>query len=422
LTLLKKKSSIKIGGVMMREKISLKNLISSLIEAIDMYNHLLKDHHRRTAIIAYHLGNNYGLSKESLSRLVIAASVHDIGALHITERNQLFEEDVVNPRKHELVGMKMLDEFKPFNEIKEIIGHHHIRYDEFLSGHFIDDIREECFFLHLADRIDILMNVKHHPNESKEDIFDRIRGKFGTIFDPKLLEAFNQTVSDESFYENLNKVHMHKLVLDSLEYIEVPMEQDSTYQIAQFFSRVVDYKSSWTRKHSEFVSRTAVRIAEYMNLEEEKIHELKIAGYLHDIGKIAVPSELLEKQGALSKEEFTMLQDHATFSSLILSNIESLGRVARWASCHHERRDKSGYPLNLNESFFTIEVDILAFADMFVAMNENRPYRKSVSNDELLKILERESEGKLSHEVFEVIKDHFDELLELNSYVNTYVA
>ncbi len=118
----------------MSNKISLKNVLLSIIKAIDLYNFLLKDHHRRTTIIAYQLGNAYGLEGEQLSNLILSASLHDIGALHIKERDQLLEVDVENPDPHQILGEKILKGFKPFTKLSKIIRHHHVVYSDVESG------------------------------------------------------------------------------------------------------------------------------------------------------------------------------------------------------------------------------------------------------------------------------------------------
>jgi len=399
----------------MKEKLKIKNLITSLIDSIDMYNYLLRDHHRRTAIIAYQLGVNYGLDKHSLSRLVLAASIHDIGALHITERDQLLEEDVLNPRKHELVGAQMVEGFKPFNNIRDIINHHHIRYDDFLYGDIDDEVPFECFVLHLADRIDVLATTMPETINKRELIIEKINKKFNSVFHPTFKPIFNDLVFRESFWDNLDNTLLHGLVLESLYYTEYEISCDDVFDLAEVFSRIVDYKSTWTSKHSLHVSLTAGKIAELMHLSEENVEKLRIAGYLHDIGKIAVPTEILEKKEPLTALEKVVMRSHAMYSSIILSQIECLGDIARWASSHHERRDNSGYPLHINSTMFSIEMDIIAYSDIFVALTENRPYRRCLNREEMLVELEKEAMGRLSQDVYEVITSHFDELHALAS-------
>ena len=101
---------------------TLKSLIMSFTKSVDLYNFLLKNHHRRTAITAYQMGKAYGLNEEKLSDLVIAAALHDIGALTVSERDELIKMDVENPQPHASLGSYMLDSFEPFHKISKILS------------------------------------------------------------------------------------------------------------------------------------------------------------------------------------------------------------------------------------------------------------------------------------------------------------
>ncbi len=406
---------MKARGDKMKETINVNCLISSLIDSIDMYNYILKNHHRHTVSLAYQIGNSLDLDKKSLANLIIAASIHDIGALHIEEQSQLLEEDVLNPRPHEKTGVLMLDGFEGFNDISKIINHHHIRYDEFLEGKFDDEIPFECFVLNLADRIDVLYETTESKENIESIVIEKINSKFGTIFHPDLEEVFNKVTSTSLFWKNRDNDLMYNLIMDSLEVLEVGFGKDDIFAVARIFSRIVDYKSIWTSLHSHKVSLTAERIARLMGMSNDKIFELKLAGYLHDIGKIAIPSEILEKPGPLKDDEYLEMQTHATYSKMILSKIKCLGDIPRWASSHHERRDKTGYPLSISSDDFTIEMDVVAYADILVALLEDRPYRERLEREKVLEILKDESQNRLSNEVYEVVYQNIDELIYINS-------
>ena len=139
------------------EAISLKELAVPIIKSIDSCNYLLKSHHRRTAIIAYHIGRKMNFDCDQLFRLIVAAAVHDVGALSVQERNALIQADVENPRPHCEMGYRMLSSFGPFKEVARIIRHHHIHYDASLN---MDEgeVLLASHILHLADRVDVLIN------------------------------------------------------------------------------------------------------------------------------------------------------------------------------------------------------------------------------------------------------------------------
>jgi HD-GYP domain-containing protein (c-di-GMP phosphodiesterase class II) len=398
----------------MNSRISLEHVLASIIKSIDMYNFLLQGHHRRTAIIAYQLGIAFALEPEQLNELVLAASLHDIGALSITERDQLIEMDVENPEPHEIHGADMLEGFRPFDPIAKIIRHHHIRYDDVLSGKVSEDeVPLECYILHLADRIDVLLLKNEGETNQRQIVIDGINDRFGSIFAPMLKGAFQSIAATDDFWDNILETSFYDLLFMSLHSDNYEIEENDIESLALVFARIVDDKSAWTSKHSQTVSALAYRIGQRMELDPEECFELKIAGYLHDIGKIAIPSELLEKPGKLDEEEFKKVKSHAKYSSLILSPITELSNIARWAVNHHEKRNGSGYPLRLRESAFDDKMDIVAYADIFSALAEDRPYRKGMTKHEILSILGEMAPVQLSDHVFRVIHDDIDALYEL---------
>ena len=394
---------------------SVKGILVSLIESIDMYNFLLRDHHRRTAVIAYQLGNHYGLDPVALSNLVLAASIHDIGALYVTQREQLLYVDAVDTQGHEELGAEMLSEFKPFSNIAAILRHHHIKYrDAALGSISPDEVPQECYFLHLADRIDVLLTTSEGAHNPRQVVIDEITKRFGTVFLPKLSSTFFQLAATDEFWENIQSSSFHDLLFMSVESDACTLTEDDMDGLAAVFARIVDFKSQWTVHHSSSVSVLAENIGRMCGLSAKKCHELKIAGYLHDIGKIAIPSEVLDKPGALDMEEYKVMKSHAMYSSLILSKVPFLGDAAKWAGSHHEKRDHSGYPLQMGESQFSMEIDILAYSDIFASLAESRPYRAPLSKNKINEILRTFSNGKLSQEVFEVIDANMDTLYTLN--------
>ena len=124
---------------------------------------------------------------------------------------------------------------------------------------------------------------------------------------------------------------------------------------------------------------------------------------------------MLDKPGKLDTDEYKTIKMHATYSSLILSRIPALGDIAKWAMLHHEKHDKSGYPLGKGASDFTVEMDILAFADIFAALAENRPYRSALTKEKIVELLRSFTPNLLDVSVFEVIEKNIEFLYEVNA-------
>jgi putative nucleotidyltransferase with HDIG domain len=160
----------------------------------------------------------------------------------------------------------------------------------------------------------------------------------------------------------------------------------STVQLATSLSEMRD---PYTAGHERRVSDIAVAIATEMGLDQQRIEGIKVAGYLHDIGKISIPAEILVKPGRLTATEYALVQGHAQASYEVLKQVEFPWPVATIALQHHERMDGSGYPNGLKGDRILLESRIMAVADVVEAMASHRPYRPGLGIDKALAELER---------------------------------
>lgn len=152
-------------------------------------------------------------------------------------------------------------------------------------------------------------------------------------------------------------------------------------------SRLVDMKDPYTSGHQKRVADLACAIGEELGLKTELVDGLRIAGILHDIGKMAVPTEILTKPGAITRSEMLLLREHAEDGYDILKSIDFPWPVAEIVLQHHERIDGSGYPLGIKGPAIRLEAKILAVADVVEAMATMRPYRASLGLHEALQTI-----------------------------------
>jgi diguanylate cyclase (GGDEF)-like protein/putative nucleotidyltransferase with HDIG domain len=143
-------------------------------------------------------------------------------------------------------------------------------------------------------------------------------------------------------------------------------------------AETVDLRFSGSARHCETVARYAEMIARELGLSEQRTERVRLAGMLHDIGKIGVPNSVLGKPGALTDEEIALIRRHPDLGAQILEH-ESLADVRSWVAAHHERPDGGGYPLGLKGDQVAIEASIVAVADAFEAMTSDRSYRSAMS-------------------------------------------
>ena len=157
--------------------------------------------------------------------------------------------------------------------------------------------------------------------------------------------------------------------------------------LAAALARAVDAKDAGTRSHSETVAQLCVAIGERLQIEPTGLERLRLAGLLHDVGKIGVADAILQKPGSLAPDEQSAMTEHVEIGHAILLAAE-LPIEAHWVLHHHERVDGRGYPAGLSVALIPVESRIIAVADAFEAMTGTRPYREAVSVEEAIVELE----------------------------------
>jgi HD-GYP domain-containing protein (c-di-GMP phosphodiesterase class II)/HAMP domain-containing protein len=188
-------------------------------------------------------------------------------------------------------------------------------------------------------------------------------------------------------------------------YMEV---QKSYFDTIKALVQAVEEKDKYTRGHSERVTTFSVKIAASMGLDEKQLENIRYGGVLHDIGKIGINVNIIQKPGKLTKEEYSLIKHHPLIGERIIGPIEFLAGVLPIISQHHERYDGSGYPLGLNGSSMVVEARILGVADAYDAMITARPYRNPLPRSEAVAELRRCSGTQFDP----IVVEHFLAILE----------
>uniref|UniRef100_A0A7C4W1S5 HD-GYP domain-containing protein n=1 Tax=Fervidobacterium thailandense TaxID=1008305 RepID=A0A7C4W1S5_9BACT len=145
--------------------------------------------------------------------------------------------------------------------------------------------------------------------------------------------------------------------------------------------RILEYHDKYTKGHSKNVATIASLLAERLGLSDEMIKKAYWASLLHDIGKIVIPSQILNKEGKLTIEEFEVIKKHPVYGHDFLTTSEDLKELAKYVLHHHERWDGKGYPMGLSGEDIPLISRIIAVADAYDAMRSDRPYRKGLPID-----------------------------------------
>jgi len=173
--------------------------------------------------------------------------------------------------------------------------------------------------------------------------------------------------------------------------------------ILKALARAVDAKSSWTAGHSERVTKLALKIADSLNLNHKERENLHRAALLHDIGKLGISSAILNNPGKLDDVEYKTMKTHPQMGARILEPIDEHSAIIPIVSQHHERFDGKGYPAGLSGTSIHLGARILAVADVFDALNSDRPYRDGMPLEQVLGIIQQESGRQFDPVVVEAL-------------------
>lgn len=398
------------------------DMVLCFSHALDLLHPAIADHHLRVAYIAASLAESAGLGAGEAQDTLIAAALHDAGAVASAQACVVLDHALVNYRLGELPldihchgheGYLLTRGFPPFARAAAAIRFHHVDW-AYGAGreHGGVPVPFASHILHLADRIAVLPARDGNILAQAATIRTTVADDAGRLFMPELVSAFERIAVRESFWFDLVCAHKEHIIRDRFGSGEVALELDALESLGQVFGRIIDYRSPFTATHSSGVAATAETLGQRLGMCGADRKLLRVAGYLHDIGKLAVPLEIIEKPGRLTAEEMLVVKQHAWYTHRILAAVPGLETVNTWASLHHERLDGNGYPFRPAE--IPLGARIVAAADVFTAITEDRPYRKGMAREAALAALDRlVRDGALDSNVTALLCDGFDEFLAI---------
>jgi HD-GYP domain-containing protein (c-di-GMP phosphodiesterase class II) len=367
---------------------NINQLLSSLSSTLDYVEQDLvqnvTNHGRRVAYIAARIGEKLELSNESLFDLISYSLLHDNGA---TKSLNLFHQtDYINAElnhTHCLEGEKNIRLFPFFSSIPNIILYHHEHYDGSgfygISGEYIPLYSR---IIALSDTIAIAFS----ENINADAIINSIQHS-KQIFDPMLKDIFFELSGNVEFWLNMNDI----FVSHALNMITPSVNRIFNYQnirtVSQIFSNIIDAKSPFTGAHCRGISEKAGIMCRHYQYDEETYWKMRIAADLHDLGKIMIPNEILDKNGSLNQHELTIIHSHTFYTRKALEMITGFEEIADWAANHHEKLNGSGYPYGFDANRLDFNSRLLACIDIYQALTEDRPYRKAMSHHQAVGIL-----------------------------------
>jgi HD-GYP domain-containing protein (c-di-GMP phosphodiesterase class II) len=342
-------------------------------------------HSLRVAALCAKMGMKTGYEGDSLSALFYCALFHDNALTEYTLTQRLGGYNKIDLKPHCEYGQRNV-EWLPFKKnIDGYILHHHSCENG--KGPFgVREFPHEAALIGAADMVDVINNLQQVPPDKLNILRDKIAACIGKFSTKSALEQLLDILDAETL-ESLRDENIHATVRQSAPAWKTSIEDESVLRLARFIAYIIDCKSKFTRKHTEQIASRAWVMGGYYNYTREEKTKLYLAAALHDIGKIATPSQVLEKPDKLDKEEYKIIMDHVRHTRDWLSEVEGLGEICLWACQHHEKLDGTGYPLKKSDTELDFNSRLLACIDIYQAVCEERPYHSARSHGETMPIL-----------------------------------
>ncbi|MCY1712993.1 HD-GYP domain-containing protein [Caproiciproducens galactitolivorans] len=367
---------------------NINQLLNSLSYTLDFVEKDLiqnvTNHGRRVAYIAARIGRKINMADTDLFDLISYSLLHDNGvtkSLVQSQESGNYIKAELN-RLHCVEGERNIAYFPFFHNIPNVILYHHEHYDG--SGFFGvsgQDIPAFSRIIALADFIAIAFS----EGESAEEILLSV--KDSTYFDLEYCKVFYALSRNVEFWLNMND----NFVFGALNSIMPSVQREFSYKdmrmVSRIFSNIIDAKSPFTGSHSRGISKKTGILCQYYGFDEEIYWKMRIAADLHDLGKLMVPNDILDKPGTLGREEIMVIRSHPFYTRKTLEGMAGFEEIAEWASNHHEKLDGHGYPFGLDGSRLDFNSRLLGCVDIYQALTENRPYRKAMSHEKAITLM-----------------------------------
>ncbi len=373
--------------------------MSSALDALEVeFLGRATGHGERVAWMTMKMMQAYGADETLTTDITLLALLHDNGLApyyrQYAEKKKgkndslnrlLMKAETGNGAEHCILGEEAV-ELLPFeSNINNVILYHHENADGTgLLKMKAEDTPLGSRLIHLADTVDVCCDIR--DPEKYDMVLSFVQQMKGKWFCEDTVDLFERSLNEEAFHDMQTR-GAEALLREGLHSQVREFSDAEIHSIADFFARLVDYKSSFTKDHSMGVAAKAEKMARFYGFDEEKTTRYYLAGALHDIGKMFVDNDILEKPDRLTSEEFTKMQDHAAWTHTILSRIPGLKDVDHWASRHHEKLDGTGYCEGLKAEDLSMEDRLMGCIDIYQALTEKRPYKEGLSHAKAASIM-----------------------------------
>lgn len=357
------------------ESISLSQVLSALSFAIELTDGAMHGHSLRSCLLGMRIATEAGFNTEEKNSLYYALLLKDVGNEEIFGLRCDRGASIVSK-----LGMGSLAA-DAINNLEEHWDGSGAPYG--LCG---SEIPRLARVVAIAQHLDMFA-----IGRSTRNALETLREWSGSWFDPQLVDVTLALDAQNALWDGCrasDSIEMTRSLVLALDpHRRHHLDDDQIDRICEAFAEIVDAKSHFTFRHSIGVAETARGIAEALRLRPDRVRLVWRAALLHDLGKLSISNKILDKTGILTDAEWAVVKQHPGLSRKILEQIAPFREIAIVAGEHHEKLDGTGYPNRLCGKDLSLESRIIAVADVYSALSEDRPYRAGLGFAEILPIL-----------------------------------
>ena len=385
------------------KEVLLKDVITIIHRTINSIDDRLLEHGEQVAYIMMNLLKERGINdKDEIIDLCTISMFHDIGIHKVSEVKDLLSVDSFSPFEHAIYGALFIKYFSPLSKLYKVVLGHHFTYKYIKLKNI--DVPIEAVMLGLADYFSILV-----INDKELSTYE-IR-KMTNIYTLENVQLLLEVIDKYDINRKLKDKSYKSELYDFLK--DKKLKREEIFNYARMLAYAIDFRSEVTVKHSIIVEAISYEIGKLLGLDEKVLYKLKISGILHDIGKISIPVNILEKESKLNEEEFEIIKEHSIIGYNILSGL-NIDDIRDIATLHHEKIDGSGYPFGIKGDELSTEIRILSIADILSALVGRRSYKESFSKDRVIKILKEMCDNnKIDRDITNLVILNYDSILNM---------
>ncbi len=385
-------------------EIKASDALGIFIRSLNRIDPRLIDHGGRVAYIVFHLLQADGkYDTNTVREIALITLMHDIGAYKTEEIDKMLEFESANIWEHSVYGYLFVKKLTPFSAFAPAILFHHTNHRDLLS---LDSPHKDIAqIINLADRVDTYLRTQGRVGvEAFVDGGENIR------FSPQVLQLFHAAQDQYDFMRSIFDGSYKEALEEQLS--QYDFSGSESYDFLKMVMYVIDFRSVFTVTHTITTMGISDELGRLMEIYGDEAQRLHIGAQLHDLGKISIPIDILEKPGKLTPQEMEVMRTHVDITEEVLGHaVDEI--VLKNAIRHHEKLDGSGYPRGLLGSELTRTERIVAVADIISALIGRRSYKDSFPKEKIIAILDDlAGNNKICPEVVEMVKDHYDSIMD----------